>query len=135
MPFVLPSFPLTINIWHNWLTGVNSYALPDLTSLCNLSPGKRVMYTAEKGAAGPSEANNAMEMLLPPLTDIRPAYNSVNPDMVECPAGSKRLYLVEWVDDIAKGFANEHRFAVARMVMVDVTWKTGLITTFQVPMP
>lgn len=51
-------------------------------------------------------------LLLPPLTDIQDCFNAGGPDTVEAPAGSGRFYLVDMVDDLGKGFANEHRFAL-----------------------
>jgi len=53
----------------------------------------------------------AMSLLLPPLADVRGPQDSVSADMVEVPAGSGRWYFVVGVDDIGKGFANEHRSA------------------------
>jgi hypothetical protein len=54
----------------------------------------------------------AMSLLLPALTDVR-ATQGVGgvPDTVEVPAGSGRWYGVAGVDDIGKGYANEHRTA------------------------
>jgi hypothetical protein len=34
------------------------------------------------------------------------------PDTVEVPAGSKRYYLIEDVEDLGKGFTNEHRIGL-----------------------
>jgi hypothetical protein len=110
MPFVLPQFPLAINIWR--LAGVGgNYAIPDVKTVGNLTPGRRVFLSQ---ATAPSIATYSffMELLLPKLTDIRPSWNGQGPDIVEVPDGSLRFYRVFWVDDIGKGFANEHRFAV-----------------------
>jgi hypothetical protein len=52
-----------------------------------------------------------MNLLVPALTDVRGPQDPVGPDMVEVPAGSGRWYQVVFVDDIAKGFSNEHRTA------------------------
>jgi len=55
-----------------------------------------------------------MTILLPPLTDIRDSFSTAagsSRPIVEVPAGSKRYYGVTFVDDIGKGFPNEHRFA------------------------
>ena len=58
-----------------------------------------------------------MELLMPALTDIRAASDVALADIVECPKASGRFYLVRYVDDIGKGFGNEHRFAL--MIMFD----------------
>lgn len=52
-----------------------------------------------------------MSLLLPLQTDIRGLQDTVSQDMVEVPAGSGRWYSVQIVDDIGKGYANEHRSA------------------------
>lgn len=62
----------------------------------------------------------AMNLLLPVGTDVRgpqdtvsntDASTQVKGDYVECPSGSGRYYVVAFVDDIGKGFTNEHRDA------------------------
>jgi hypothetical protein len=53
-----------------------------------------------------------MYILCPPFSDIRGLLNPGGSDGVEIPPGSGRRYLVDQVDDIGKGFANEHRFAL-----------------------
>jgi hypothetical protein len=59
-----------------------------------------------------------MTLLCPALTDLRwqPFYNQY--DVVEVPLGSNRWYFVMDVDDIAKGFTNEHRFAVIQKLNI-----------------
>jgi hypothetical protein len=52
-----------------------------------------------------------MNLLLPPAVDVRGPQDTVSFDMVEVPAGSGRWYSVVGVDDIGKGFSNEHRTA------------------------
>jgi hypothetical protein len=52
--------------------------------------------------------------LFPPGTDIRDGSGPSGIDSLECPAGSGRYYYVTNVDDIAKGFANEHRYALVQ---------------------
>jgi hypothetical protein len=52
-----------------------------------------------------------MNLLLPAKTDVRGPQDVRSFDMVEVPAGSGRWYSVVFVDDIGRGFANEHRTA------------------------
>jgi hypothetical protein len=110
MPFTVPEFPLLCNIWAgpNPPTGV-----PRLTAACNLGMGRRIM------PAAPSEdvfnaPHMLAQLLLPAGTDIRDASCSpaTSGDVVEVPAGSGRFYYVLGVDDLGKGFPNEHRFAL-----------------------
>jgi hypothetical protein len=102
--FRVPAMPLSISIWRNQGT-LGLYTLPNLITVCNLSPGRRVM--ANVGLM-------PMEFLFPKLTDVRAAWNSGTQDLLECPSGSKRFYDVEFVDDVGKGFANEYRIVFAQ---------------------
>jgi hypothetical protein len=52
-----------------------------------------------------------MNLLLPPFIDVRGPQDTVSFDMVEVPEGTGRWYQVTGVDDIGKGFDNEHRTA------------------------
>lgn len=103
MAFTLPTFNLSVNIWRGPVTVFPPPGGPALTVLCNLTPGRRVIL--EAGTTGIPTF-----ILLPALTDIRSARSGVA-DAVEVPAGTGRYYTVLWVDDVAKGFENEHRIA------------------------
>lgn len=107
MAFTLPVFNLTCNIWRGpWLP----LHPVDVVSPCNLAYGRRVQTNFGNFTGGPGSAV-VMTLLLPPLTDVRSWVQSADPDAVEVPAGSGRYYRVEGVDDVGKGFANEHRAA------------------------
>lgn len=128
MAYVLPTFNLTCNVWHN-ISPASVYLIPDATFGCNLAPGKRVMP-----APADTTAQTLMVLLLPALSDVRANWNGVVADVVECPAGSLRFYQVHAVDDFGKGFGNEHRFALLAPIVQGVTFSTGLIP-FPVPLP
>lgn len=64
-----------------------------------------------------------MLVMLPSATDIRPPNSAGGADKVEMPAGSGRFYQVQFVDDIGKGFPNEHRFAILAQMGV---WPTPI---------
>lgn len=138
MAFTVPQFPIDIVIWHNYDPAVSSYGLPDGTSLANLSPGKRTFSVWQDVQPTDTVFRFPMEVLVPPLTDLRAWYDDgagVKPDLVECPKSSTRFYIVYYVDDIAKGFANEHRFAMLQMVRGATTFvDTGPIP-FPIPLP
>jgi hypothetical protein len=103
----VPVFPLTVKI----VTGPLISGPVRLSTHGNLSPGRRVLqHLSEYGEDGP--ANIAMQLLLPAGTDIRGPASSTGADSVEVPSGSGRWYGVFFVDDIAKGFSNEHRLAL-----------------------
>lgn len=124
MSFRKPTFNLTCNIWR--AAGGLVYAAPDVAGAkCNLSPGKRVLLIATGGGPVISSAGQ-MELLLDTGTDIRAAWNGGSPDWVEVPAGSKRIYAVTFVDDVAKGFANEYRIAL-------IEWSLDGGSMFTVP--
>jgi len=108
MAFVLPTFNLTVDIFN--AAAPPPIGLPRLTVQAQL----RAPQANGTGVVFSVGAVSSSTLLLPPGTDIRDAYcvpiNSA--DWVEAPQGSGRLYRVIWVDDIARGFANEHRFAI-----------------------
>src|ERR1700687_3457715 len=109
MPFRVPTFNLAVNIWRS----TNSvYAAPDVQTNGNLSPAGKGYPVRAIGMLA-STPSNYMLLRLPAGTDIRPTANSVAGDTVECPAGSKRFYTVTGVDDVARGFPNQYRFAEA----------------------
>lgn len=131
MAFIVPQMPVKVCIWRVSGTG-GDYAAPDVTTVCNLTPGKRVFLGIPTVTAAQKDAI-CMEMLLPKLTDIRATWNGLQPDLVEVPKGSKRFYGVVFVDDIGKGFANEHRLA---LISYTVTGNTSLVGgPFSAPVP
>lgn len=103
MPFQIPAFNLAVNIWRT--PAMPPVGPPALVTVGNLTPGRRV--TADWNVFGMT-----MQLLLPALTDIRAAPNSIPSDVVEVPAGTGRFYLVIAVDDMGKGFPNEYRMAL-----------------------
>jgi len=122
MAFRLPSFNLTVNIWRTTTPLTNP---PDVVSTCNLSPGRLVTMQGEGAALSEAEAGSVqayMIVRLPANTDIRDGFRTflARGDTVEIPAGTLRYYYVWYVDDIAKGFTNEHRFAL--VVKADAGW-------------
>lgn len=134
MAFTIPSMPIECRIWTAYDAAVSAYAGPFTKVACNLSPGRRVMGQTTFVPAAPGLYAFDMELLLPALTDIRASYlpGPMPADLVECPKQSQRFYLVWYVDDIAKGFANEHRFAIIKMVRDDVVF-TDVTFPFTVP--
>jgi hypothetical protein len=111
MAFVVPQMPLAVNIWRTRTAG-GAYGAPDVVTVGNLSPGKRVFATLLLQTAGGNNNPLPVELLLPKGTDIRARWNNTLPDTCEVPAGSLRFYDVLWVDDVGKGFANEYRIAL-----------------------
>jgi len=51
-------------------------------------------------------------LLVNALTDIRDQFTAGGASIVEVPQGSGRFYDVVMVEDVAKGFLNEHRMAL-----------------------
>lgn len=128
MPYVVPAMPLKCNIWR--VSGVGgTYASPDEPNVpCNLSPGRRTFKP--QSVPSTTVGHLEMEMLLPALTDVRSNFNGIESDLVECPSGSKRFYDVTFVDDIGKGFANEHRLCLMVMILAG-----GSVFGFTLPVP
>jgi hypothetical protein len=108
MAFTLPDFNITCNIF----TGpASSMTLRIADQECNLAYGRRHAIDSPFGGTQNSYSVT-MTLLLPPLVDIRDLKCGYLVDIVEAPAGSGRFYLVASVDDIGKGFDNEHRAAL-----------------------
>lgn len=109
MAFSVPAMPLPVNVWRQ---GAALTDPPAVTTVGNLAWGRRVAAPASGGTSGLGVVFTAETLLLPPLVDVRDGSCPSGPDVVEVPAGSGRFYDVATVDDIGKGFANEHRAAV-----------------------
>lgn len=124
MAFRLPNFNLMANVWRQ---PGGAYASPDVTAGCNLSQGRRALFITSGHPTG-SFPQLETEILFPKLTDVRAAWNGLQNDIVEVPAGSKRFYSVRFVDDVAKGFANEYRLVI-------VEYNTSGAFTFPAPVP
>lgn len=100
MPYTLPHFNLTSNIWR----------LPDVY------PGTPTLSVASQlylwSRQIPNLSQTTGDDWAPPIALRLPALTDVQPqDTVECPAGSGRLYVVLGVEDLHKGFSNEYRVA------------------------
>jgi hypothetical protein len=111
MAFVLPEFPLLCSIYQGpWATKSLRYA--DVPG--NLAVGKRVGFWSqdwqEFGAAP------LVDLLVPAGTDVRSRVLQAEADLIEIPQGSGRWYQVTGVEDIGKGFPNEHRMAQVAQV-------------------
>lgn len=114
MAFQLPNFNLLCNITQPDVPGTP--AVPTLPArivnqACQLTYGRRVQVASTGGTTSVGVLTLTMNLLLPKLVDVRGPQDTVSFDMVEVPAGSARWYRVVAVDDIGKGFTNEHRTA------------------------
>lgn len=129
MPFRLPTFNLFCNIGNDdngffewptepWLVG------PRIShQRCALVFGRRVNAPSQDDAWPSGLPSYLMSLLLPAGTDIRSMQSSDGiADTVEVPEGSGRFYGVASVDDIGRGYANEHRSAL--LVALLGTWPT-----------
>jgi len=130
--FALPNFNLVANVWHNPGVDPSTYPSPSLSAPCNLANGRvSHILNSQKRLPAQSELGASASMLFPINTDIRDASLTPNPDVIEVPAGSGRFYWVAFCDDIAKGFVNEHRWAVCPKV-----WTNGFFNyRWPTPMP
>lgn len=113
--YVLPSLNLTCNVWRYNLNPIT--APVSLTLQCALVYGKRSLTVTPQPSALPNAFNAqttsalTMDLVLSAFSDIRGRENSIGQDCVEVPQGTGRYYHVLQVDDIGKGWPNEHRFA------------------------
>lgn len=109
MAYILPTFNLTCDVYS---FAVPPPGAPRLTAVpCQL----RAPSPNYSGIVQPSASQfTAMCLMVAAGTDLRDGFAGAfnTPDYVEVPAGTGRIYRVQLVDDIGKGFANEHRFCV-----------------------
>lgn len=115
MAFRLPRFNLGAGIWrYNTLLTFPA----DVLTQCNHALGRRsypslVLVGSSLTYLSSRLMGQPVEILLPPLTDVRYFGNSApGSDVVEVPSGSGRFYVVAGVEDVGKGFPNEYRLAI-----------------------
>jgi hypothetical protein len=96
--------------------------------------GRRTALYEPAGETG-DQGGLSPALLLPPLTDIRDNSCGTRSDVVECPADTRRWYNVSAVDDIGKGFDNEHRVATLQKGGWFGDWVTFGFTPWPAPIP
>lgn len=124
MSFTLPTFNLMCNIYTPPFTG----GPPRVAVACNLAWSRRISMPSGQALVGVEPM--VMTLLLPAGTDIRVGAQGVAFDIVEVPAGTGRWYNVLQVDDIGKGFLNEHRAALLGKLA-----NTEGVPNWPIPMP
>ena len=128
MAYHAPTFNLSCSIWHDYDGGdLPPMIPPDLAADCQLrwcGRGPAEAYAPVVSEETPWQPG--WQLLFPAGTDIRDVYsgNVRRKDVIECPSTSGRFYIVNYVDDVAKGFTNEYRIAIVT--------KTG---EWPIPMP
>lgn len=130
MAYTVPTFNLTANIFR--FSG-GTYSNVGST-VCNLAMGRRIGWQEYAGDAS-TFYGLTPALLVPAGTDLRDTSCQVNPDVVEVPAGSGRWYCCSCVDDIGKGFANEHRVATLQKVGWYTPWTTWGFSAWPFPIP
>lgn len=123
MAFRLPTFNLLCTITSPDVA--NTPAIPTLTPRltsvpCQLTYGHRVNVSTTGGTSLAGIPILVMNVLLPAETDIRGPQDTFSFDVVEIPEGTGRWYWVAGVDDIGKGFSNEHR--TASILALEASW-------------
>jgi hypothetical protein len=114
MGYTVPSFNLTCAITSPDVPGVPG--IPTLppripSQICALVYGRRVNVMSTGGTSIPGVPIQAINLLLPAGTDIRGPQDGNSFDMVELPPLSQQWYQVCFVNDVGKGWPNEHRTA------------------------
>jgi len=106
MAFVLPTFNMRCGVWRA------PHTPPD-------DPRDTSFECQLRGASHDAATTNPTDFLhagnyalFPALTDIRDNSTPTGSDILEIPVDSGRYYYVFNVDDVAKGFTNEHRYAI-----------------------
>lgn len=123
MAFVLPNFNITCAITQPDVAGVPAVPVlpPRIASqACALVYGRRVNVMSTGGTSTAGVLVQTMNLLVPAGTDIRGPQDATSFDMVEIPPLSQQWYQVVFVNDIGKGYANEHRSAA--LYALPMTW-------------
>jgi hypothetical protein len=112
MGFIVPQMPLKANVWSTPTSP--PVGAPRIANLdCNLAWGRRVGVPSTGGTGALGVVLMTMTLLVPKGTDLRSDPDrGVAADLVEVPAGTARYYWVAFVDDLGRGFPNEHRGAI-----------------------
>lgn len=111
MPFAAPQFNLLCNIWGGNV--VPPVGLPRIANqLCQLAWDRTAGVPFLVGA----NIVHVMLLRVPAGTDLRDQLSATFQDVVEVPAGSGRFYTCWRVDDVARGFPNEYRQGLLRLV-------------------
>jgi len=114
-----PTFNLLCNVWHQV---PDPPALPaGAPNIANLPCNLRILKTADVITTQGSQPTAFIAV--PKGTDLRVlvgwrslrAPGGTTP-IIECPAGTGRIYQIFAIDDVAKGFPNEYRFALVTQV-------------------
>jgi len=130
MAFTLPDFNLACDVYRGpWATKV--LALSGVA--CNLAFSRRAQLPTALQVN--NEWSPIMSLLVPAGTDIRSLVNAGVEDVIECPAGSGRWYQVGGVDDIGKGFPNEHRCALLFQISFAMLGSPYAGLAWPAPMP
>lgn len=106
MAYRLPTFNLSVNIWRGTAPPPGP---PALTVSGSFTWYPRYPINGASGSTNPQFT--AAILRVPSHVDIRDGFGGGTFDLVEVPAGTGRLYQVNFVEDLGKGFANEHRVA------------------------
>lgn len=132
MAFTVPEFPLAVDVYTGpWLTKVLRFG-----TVGNLALGRRGIVFPDFEIPAANAWNGPHYLLLPPGTDVRDLNcNQPDNDIVEVPSGSGRWYGVALVDDVGKGFPNEHRYAMIFKISqrVHATLYAGLFWPTPIP--
>lgn len=110
MAYIVPPMPLIAAVWS--AGSLPPFEPPRLTTVCNLAFGRRVGSALAQPTFTASELGSCSQLLVPAFTDIRPPWTLAGADFVEVPQGTGRYYRVVYVEDLGKGFPNEHRLAL-----------------------
>ncbi len=132
MAFRLPEFPITCDVYTGpWLTKVFRSTID-----CNLAQGRRGTVLPDEEITTSVQKTGPMYVLFPPLADVRSLVQGIpHNDLLELPSGSGRWYIVLYVDDVAKGFANEHRYAMINQVSENLDFTNYAGLNWPIPMP
>ena len=120
MAYSLPDFNLTIGHFRSFAP----YSFSTKTSLGTFMGQLRGYGAHPRVTARYSTTSvdypSGWSVLCPPATDLRDALcSSASFDLLEIPSASGRWYIVNYVDDIARGFPNQYRLGILEKLNIN----------------
>jgi hypothetical protein len=97
--------------------------------------GKRVASDRAAGQESGGMFGLTPVLLLAAFVDVRDSSCGGQMDVIEVPAGTGRWYLATLVDDIGKGFPNEHRAVSLYKIWNFAGNGAGLTAPWPTPIP
>lgn len=131
MAYKIPDFVVPVDVY---TVAAGAHTLR-FSTMGNMMVGRTVKFPIGAGEENTGITALSVQLALPALTDVRDASCGGDSDIVDCPAGSGRFYIVLGVEDVGKTFPNEFRVASLAKIWNFVGNGAGLTAPWPTPIP